>query len=93
MKPTGVTPGNQSHLLEPQSGGKRDTPMILPTAPRFLSFGIIFSGDYALWLHPRLYSIHAYGVSVCMLRESRNKKIEELLHDAEGMAGQNRLPM
>ena len=67
--------------------------MILPTAPRFLSFGIIFSGDYALWLHPRLYSSHAYGVSVSMLRESRNKKIGQLLHDAEGMAGQNRLPM
>ena len=68
--------------------------MILTTAPRFLFFwGIIFSGDYALWLHPRLYSSHAYGVSVCMLRESRNKKIGELLHDAEGMAGQNRLPM
>ena len=67
--------------------------MIPPTAPRFLFFGgIIFSGDYALWLHPRLYSSHAYGVSVCMLRESR-KKIGELLHDAEGMAGQNRLPM
>ena len=66
--------------------------MIPPTAPRFLSFGIIFSGDYALGLHPRLYSSHAYGVSVCMLRESRNKKIGELLHDAEGMAGQNRLP-
>ena len=75
-EPTGVTPGNQYHLLEPQGGGKRDTPpMILPTAPRFLFFGgIIFSGDYALWLHPRLYSSHAYGVSVCMLRESRNKK-------------------
>ena len=28
-----------------------------------------------------------------MLRESRNKKIGELLHDAEGMAGQNRHPM
>ena len=44
-----------------------------PPLRGFIFLGIIFSGDYALWLHPRLYSSHAYGVSISMLRESRKK--------------------
>ena len=68
--------------------------MILPTAPRFLFFGgSSFPGITPCGFIPGYITVTPMAFLCVCFEKVGIKKIGELLHDAEGMAGQNRLPM